>query len=413
MSANPPYGYDYDSFAPPLFATPFITAASGQDVGQRFPEPIPTTVASARNPNNSVDWSQYMPITGVPSFFHRNVTPYSESYTLSVEREVARYTVLRASYIGTQAHHLLVLIAANPGDPALCLSLSRPENVMPGTPTCGPFGESGTYTTRSGQLIQGTRGPFDANFAAITYQKTIGNSNYNALEASLRHAGPSLELLLGYTYGKSLDQSSSLSEAVNPLNPSLSKALSAFDMRHNFVASYDWKLPLGKLRGLRGAWGKDWSLSGATRFATGMPVTLFNNNDTSLLGTIPNGINNNGVDTPDYTPGNLAVNTDPRDGKPAFNTLLFGMPDMGHAGTASRRFFYGPGMVNYDVALHKSMRLTDSRSVELRLEAINAFNRGQFYGPASVNGNISSAGFGQVVSAGAPRLIQLVAKLHF
>ena len=45
--------------------------------------------------------------------------------------------------------------------------------------------------------------------------------------------------MLGYTYGKSLDQSSSLAEAVNPLNPSLSRALSAFDMRHNFVASYD------------------------------------------------------------------------------------------------------------------------------------------------------------------------------
>ena len=55
MSANPPYGYDYDSFAPPLFATPFITAASGQDVGQRFPEPIPATGASAKNPNASVD----------------------------------------------------------------------------------------------------------------------------------------------------------------------------------------------------------------------------------------------------------------------------------------------------------------------------------------------------------------------
>ena len=41
MSANPPYGYDYTSLAPPLFSNPFVTAASGQNVGQRFPEPIP------------------------------------------------------------------------------------------------------------------------------------------------------------------------------------------------------------------------------------------------------------------------------------------------------------------------------------------------------------------------------------
>jgi hypothetical protein len=277
--------------------------------------------------------------------------------------------------------------------------------VMPGTPTCGPFGESGTYTTPSGQTIQGTRGPFSSKFAAVTYQKTIGNSAYNALNVSLRHTGRSLDLQLGYSYGKSLDESSSLAEAVNPLNPSLSRALSAFDMRQNLVASYDWKLPLRKLKG--------WSLSGVTRFTTGLPVTLFNNNDTSLLGTIPNGINNDGVDTPDYTPGNLAVNTNPRNGRPAFNTSLFSMPSLGQIGTAARRFFYGPGMVNFDMALHKTVQLAESRSIELRMEAFNVFNHAQFFGAAAVDGNISSASFGQVVSAQAPREIQLAARFRF
>jgi len=413
MSANPPYGYDYDSFAPPLFATPFITAASGEDVGQRFPSPIPALGASAQNPNATVDWSQYLPVTGVPSFFHRNVTPYSESYTLSIQREVARDLVLSASYVGSQAHHLLVLISANPGSPELCLSLSHPLDVMPGTPTCGPFGESGTYVTRTGQTIQGTRGPFSPEFAAVTYQKTIGNSNYNALELSLRHSTPSLEFLVGYTYGKSLDQSSSLAEAVNPVNPNLSKAISAFDLRHNLVASYDWKLPFARLLHRRSRLIDGWAISGVTRFSTGFPVTLFNNTDTSLLGTIPNGINNNGVDTPDYIPGNLELNMNPRNGRPAFNPALFSLPDMGQIGTAARRFFYGPGVANFDVALHKSVRLAESQSLELRFEAFNIFNHAQFFGPAAVNGNISSAGFGQVVNAAAPRLLQLAAKFSF
>jgi hypothetical protein len=390
-----------------------MTAASGENAGQRFPSPIPAFGASTTHPNTNVDWSQYLPITGVPSFFHRNVTPYSESYTASVQREIARDTVLTASYVGTQAHHLLVLISANPGNPALCLSLSQPEDVMPGTPTCGPFGESGTYTTRSGQLIQGTRGPFSSQFAAVTYQKTIGNSNYNALELSLRHSSPSLELLLGYTYGKSLDQSSSLAEAVNPVNPNLSKAISAFDLRHNFVASYDWKLPLAKLLRQRSRWADGWALSGVTRFSTGFPVTLYNNTDTSLLGTIPNGINNNGVDTPNYMPGNLDVNANPRSGKPAFNTALFSLPNLGQIGTAARRFFYGPGIANFDAALHKNHRLSESRFLEFRFEAFNVFNHAQFYGPAAVNGNISSTGFGQIVNAAAPRLVQLAARFTF
>ena len=96
----------------------------------------------------------------------------------------------------------------------------------------------GPPLTSSGQTIQGTRGPFSSQFDAITYQKTLGNSNYNALEINLRHKRGPLELLVGYTYGKSLDLSSSLAEPVNPVDPSLSKAVSAFDMRHNFVAKF-------------------------------------------------------------------------------------------------------------------------------------------------------------------------------
>jgi len=306
-----------------------------------------------------------------------------------------------------------VLISANPGNPALCLSLSQPQDVAPGSPVCGPFGESGTYTTASGQTIQGTRGPFSPEFAAVTYQKTIGNSDYNALEVSLRHTTPSLEVLAAYTYGKSIDDSSSLSEAVTPESPALSRAISAFDMRQNFVGSFDWQLPLTKMFGRRSRWTEGWSLSGIARFSTGFPVTLYNNEDTSLLGTIPNGINNNGVDTPDVVPGNLEVNTNPRGGLPAFNTALFSVPALGGIGTAGRRFFYGPGIENLDAAVHKTVRLSESRLLEFRAEAFNVFNHTQFYGPAAVNGNIGSASFGRIVSAAPPRLMQLAARFSF
>jgi hypothetical protein len=47
------------------------------------------------------------------------------------------------------------------------------------------------------------------------------------------------------------------------------------------------------------------------------------------------------------------------------------------------------------------------------VEAFNVFNHAQFYGPAAVNGNISSANFGQVVSGAAPRLMQLATKFYF
>jgi hypothetical protein len=94
-----------------------------------------------------------------------------------------------------------------------------------------------------GQVINGTRGPLGPNFGSDTKQATIGKSNYNALQLSLRHTSGRLELSAGYTYSKSLDESSNLGEEVNPINPALSYALSSFDIRHNFVVSYNYKIP--------------------------------------------------------------------------------------------------------------------------------------------------------------------------
>jgi len=184
-------------------------------------------------------------------------------------------------------------------------------------------------------------------------------------------------------------------------------------MTHNFVASYHYELPFDHLFQNHERLTKGWVISGITRFSTGFPVTLFNNNDTSLLGTIPNGINNNGVVTPNFTPGNLEINTDPRNGRSAFSASLLSLPALGQVGTARRRFCYGPGISNFDMALEKSVRLPESKSLEFRLEAFNLFDHAQFYGPAAVNGNISSANFGQVVSAAPPRLVQLAAKFLF
>jgi hypothetical protein len=134
---------------------------------------------------------------------------------------------------------------------------------------------------------------------------------------------------------------------------------------------------------------------------------------------MPNGINNNGVDTLRYTPGNLVLNRNPRGQSaqgtrpPAFNTALFAVPDLGTLGNAPRRFFYGPGLDNFDVALQKEISLREGKMLQLRGEAFNVFNHAQFFGAASVNGNISSQGFGQIVNAMPPRQVQLAMKFIF
>ena len=413
MSGNPPYGFTDTSSAPTLFDQPFITAATGVSVGQRFPLQQVAFGASPQHPNTSVYWSNFEPLTGIPAFAKDNVTPYAENYSFSVERQLGAHTVLTTSYVGTQAHHLLVIQEVNPGNPATCLALSTPASVAPGSATCGSFGESSTYQTAAGQSIQGTRTAFNAAFGSVNLQRTIANSHDNALEINLRHSAHSLFLQLGYTWSKSIDQSSTLAEAIYPGNACRSRALSAFDLTHNFVAAYRYELPVSSFLLHHPRLTSGWQISGLTRFSTGFPVTLVNNNDTSLLGTQPNGINNNGVDEPDFAGGNLKLHYRPSANIPAFDTSLFSLPTLGTLGSARRRFFYGPGANNTDLTLTKSTQLQDRTTLELRLEAFNVFNHGQFFGSASVSGNISSTNFGQIQSSSPPRLLQLAARIKF
>ncbi len=413
LAANPPFGITYSSPAPPLFATPFITASTGENLGQPFPVALVNEKTTSSNPNSSVDWQQFEPITGVPGYATTDRIPYVYESMVSIQRQIGANTVVSASYVGALGRHELVLVEANPGDPALCLSLGQPSEVATGSPTCGPFGEGNVFTTAAGQTINGTRGPLGPSFGSDTYQATIGRSNYNAFELSVRHTSGRVEISAGYTYGKSLDDSSSLGEEVNPVNPALSYALSSFDVRHNFVASYKYRIPLEELFRATNRWTEGWEISGITRFSTGLPVTLVNYGDNSLLGAEPNGINNYGIDEPDYTPGPLELNHNPRNGRPYFNTALFSENALGTPGTASRRFFSGPGMANFDMALLKNIRVAEAKSFQIRLEAFNVFNHTQFFGPQAVDGNINSTTFGQVINSAPPRLMQAAVKFLF
>ncbi len=413
ISDNAPYGFTYTSPAPPLFSTPFVDAATGHAEGQRFPAQLAPLNVSSSNPDRTIDFSQFEPISAIPGYKPDNVIPYTEQYTISLQRQIGASMLLSLDYVGNQAHHLLVLMAANPGNPGLCLSLSSPGQVATNSATCGPFGENGVYTSATGQVFNGTRGPLGPAFGSVSYQTTVGNSSFNALEATLRYSTSKLQLLAAYTYSKSIDQASNLGDQVDPSSPGLSRALSSFDMRNNFVLSYIWSLPVERLVRARNRWSGGWIFSGVTRFSSGLPVTLLNYGDTSLLGTQGNGINNLAVDEVESVPGPLSMNHNPRTGQPYFNAASFSLPALGSIGNTPRRFFSGPGIDNFDLALQKDVHLTEAKSLQFRLEDFNAFNHAQFYGPLSVDGNISSPTFGQVVSAAPPRLMQVVAKFVF
>jgi hypothetical protein len=332
--------------------------------------------------------------------------PYTEEYQLSIQRQVGSATLLTASYVGTQGHHLMSSLEANLGDPALCLSVSQPSQVTDGI-TCGPGGENGVYHPIAGGTINGTRGPFGPNFSSDGYFITNGKSGYNSLQLSMRQHLSRLEFLAGYTYSKSLDNGSGYGEQINPLDQG-QWSLSSFDVRHNFVISYDYQLPFDRLGG-PSRLVKGWRLSGITRFATGLPVTLIETDDNSFLGTSSAGAISLPVDTPNYTPGPLNI-SDPRSGKPYFNTSLFSPEAPGALGNARRRFFSGPGLNNWDIALLKDTIIKEGMTLQFRAELFNAFNHAQF---ATPDGNVNSGTFGFVTVANPSRIMQLSLKLLF
>jgi hypothetical protein len=403
MYAVPPFGFNYLSPGPPLLAQPFITAATGVNNGQRFPFPFPSHGVSSSNPDTSVNWANFLPLAADPFFNHNNRATYTSNYMLSIQRQITRDTLLTVSYVGNHGHRILALVSANPGDPVLCLSL----------PGCGPFGEDSPYTNSAEQTTQGTRVGQGPDYGENTSNSSIANSNYNALETTLRYQHNGSQFLLSYTYAKSIDQGSNLGEQLNPIDPRQSRAISAWDMKHAFVGSYALVLPVATILRKSNRLTEQWSLSGTARFTTGFPVTLFDNTDNSLLGTLGNGANNYLLDTPQYLPGSLKINTNGRNGRPAFNTALFPEENLGQLGNAKRRIFYGPGIENFDMTLQKGLRLADTRSLEFRVEAFNVFNHAQFYGPAAVDGQREDPSFGQIQSAAAPRLVQLAAKVLF
>jgi hypothetical protein len=430
---QPPYGLS-DTVYNGLFAGPY-NLADGTPGITPYPLPFPALGATARHPNSSIVYDGvYNPQSGMTAPTRGDTYPYTESYFLSIERQLAGQNVLSLSYVGSQGHHLPLVYSADPGNPALCLALDQPGVLTTGE-SCGPGGENTTYNLAepftfggisypAGTALQGTRGGLDTSlinnlaagnyFGNDDYEGTIGNSSYNALQVSLKGISKRLTYTLGYTYSKSIDQASSLSDVVDPFDYNFTRGLSAWNMKHNFVATYDYQLPLERLTHQAHYLLEGWEISGITRISTGFPVTLGAGGDNSLQGSSPNGVNNRYLDLPDSTGEPLDINTNPRgNGLVYFNPAAFTENALGTPGDVGRRFFSGPGLLNTDLALLGNFKIRETQTLQFRFETFNIFNRVQFFGPESIQGDVDNPLFGHVINAQPPRLIQLALKYTF
>jgi hypothetical protein len=401
-----PWGLYWASPQPTEFASPYITRANGVTQGQHFPFTFP----SGPGPFPNFKFGSLMPLY-VPGYYNKNKTQMAEHYNLTIQRQLDKATVLTVGYVGTAGHHIQRGIPLLWGNAALCQSLAG----------CGPGGEGGVYM-QGGQTYYGTftglindqtispnytnsaGGPVVA-FAQATWNQNSGNSNYNSLQVSAERRARDLTLLLSYTWAHSLD---SYSAAYDPRTPSRAYGPSTFDIRNNLVMSYNWELPFARLFGARRI-TSGWHLAGITRFADGTPVSLQGNSDAALT--------NIGLDYP--TQIAPIHKSNPRlPGNQYFNPSAFasglscGYEVCGVTGSSPQYSFSGPGTINTDASLEKDTKLTESVSINFRLEMFNVFNHANFLS-GGVIGNPASGQFGQATQVAAPRIGQISGKIIF
>ena len=136
---------------------------------------------------------------------------------------------------------------------------------------------------------------------------------------------------------------------------------------------------------------------------------MIETDDHSLLGTSFGGPIPLPVDTPNLVAPVKYL--DPRKTGYYFDPTSFAASALGSQGTANRRFFHGPGLNNWDMAIRKDTHINERLSVELRFEFFNIWNHAQFATPSG----ILSSSFGQITST-LPfnqRIGQFGAKFNF
>jgi Carboxypeptidase regulatory-like domain/TonB dependent receptor len=470
FSAEPPFGGSSFPFNT-LFNEPFL------DQSGEFFYPNPFGLPELHGQNGilnpargqPLDWAMFRPNTLFGQFQPNMRTQYSAQYNLTIQRQLTNDMKLEVGYVGSQGHRLLATHDVNFGNPQTCLDI----NAMLGDGNCGPYFADSAFTIPAGtvtgpngfHLPYGPNGPsvipanttlpnditlvglrrysspqcdpFTGNgcpadgipvFSSIFAQDTIANSSYNSLQASLdKRFGHGLLFTAAYTFSKSFDEASSFEGILNPIDPRISRSLSAFDARHRIVVSYYWELPVRKYTGFTGKLLNGWALSGITTFQTGFPIRIQSLADNELMYSFdfelpgePRQLaplhtmkpQNNGNYF--FDPNSFTENGTDDTAPPCSAGAQFGCFDpslLGTLGNAKRTICCGPHISNTDFAILKTIALSESRRIDFRAEFFNIFNHTQFFTP---DGNTSDGSqFGQVTQVRDPRLMQFALKFFF
>ena len=349
--------YDTPNLNPFLDNRPGNNAPNGVEGNPGGPDPVttltttqPYTIVDGVNTFQSAAASSTSSIFSIAQNF---VPSHNMNYNFQVEQSLSGKVIAQIGYVGSQGRHLLAIRDINQA--ALNPSGNAEDSTRP-------------YYSQF------------PNFTFINEVQSIGTSNYNSLQATIRAAGiHGFTTQAAYTWSHSMDEVTAYRGALpqNSFNFKGDYGPSDFDNRNIFVGLVTYDVPGSQHLPLV---TKGWQANSLLTFHGGLPFSVFSSADTS--GT------SDGVQRSNAVPG-ISPYAGFRKGgvgKNWLNPAAFVDPSPGNFGNTGRNAYIGPGYSDVDLSVFKNTPITERVTTQFRVEMFNVFNRTN-YAPPTTTGS--------------------------
>jgi hypothetical protein len=419
-----------------LSAAPSFSSTTSGDAGMNlnggFPAyPAPPTINAGYGTFYTTASTTPAASMAYPDPYLGSRAPYATNYTVGIEQQLTPDVVFTLNYVGSQGHFLPVTASgvrgywSNQLNPkyynlAGLLSSTVTPTVLAQAQAIDP-GIALPYATFSGTLAQ-MLVPFPQYSGVSDTYDNVGNSNYNALQATLnRHMSHGLQFMFNYTWGAIIDDVGTYRSGY--LSNRIERGRGIADTPQVIATTAIYNLPFGAghsygsgnpvVRSLVSGW----LISGIYTYSSGMPLAIV------ATGCVTPG---GGQCMPNYTPGfsgpahingkkfgagATATHSPSYININAFNNT----PPAYTFGNVSRTEPYGlrgPVSFDLDMSLKRSITIHDNVKLLLDVSAYNVTNSTIFTSPAVSTGTPST--FGTVSSqANNSRDIQLAGRINF
>lgn len=363
-------------------------------------------------------------------------SPYSQQWSLDVQRQFAGTWLADVGYYGSNGIHLPGFEDFNQAPVASYLNCTSatPCFAGPGANTAACTVAGGCAVVIASPINNATPKSNQLNvlrpytgYGPGLFFVDLFTSNYNSLQAQVqkRFSGNSL-VNISYTWSHGLTTNpadrgtggANLPQVTGDLPNNYGPTVA--DRRNVLTANFVYDLPFYRTQqGFGGHILGGWEVSGVQTFQTGLPLTAVLGNGTCfgtgagcndptgsgcLLGASPLGCRPNQVGDPNAGPHTYGS---------WFNKAAFAGPSATQTTVTTERpgAIRGPGFWRTDLSLFKNMKFTERFTGQLRVETFNTFNHTNPICCASMS--LISTLYGQVTSTRDPRIMQLGLKLNF